>query len=133
MRLYSAFPVLAILLGTFVIAPSTKAQENLKRNELSRTDLAVGPDMEVITSTLEAMPGAFLPRHTHPGVESVYILQGGWIQPLKGDKVEMVTGGSVAYARDVPHAGFTVVGDRPIKLLNIHVVDKGKPVMVPAP
>jgi hypothetical protein len=31
------------------------------------------------------------------------------------------------YARGVPHAGFTNVGDRPLKMLNVFVVDKGKP------
>jgi hypothetical protein len=29
--------------------------------------------------------------------------------------------------RDIPHAGFKVVGNTPIKLLTVHVVDKGKP------
>jgi hypothetical protein len=29
--------------------------------------------------------------------------------------------------RDVPHAGFKVVGDKPLKLLTVHVVDKGAP------
>jgi len=29
--------------------------------------------------------------------------------------------------RDVMHGGFKVVGDRTVKLLTVHVVDKGKP------
>jgi hypothetical protein len=29
--------------------------------------------------------------------------------------------------RDVHHAGFKVVGDRILKLLTVHIVDKGKP------
>lgn len=30
------------------------------------------------------------------------------------------------------HAGYKVVGDKPLKLLTVHIVDKGKPMTVPA-
>jgi len=29
--------------------------------------------------------------------------------------------------RDVPHGGFKIVGDQSLKVLTVHVVDKGKP------
>ena len=29
--------------------------------------------------------------------------------------------------RDVQHAGFSVVGDKTLKLFTVHIVDKGKP------
>jgi len=29
--------------------------------------------------------------------------------------------------RDVEHGGWTVVGDTPLKVFTVHVVDKGKP------
>ena len=32
--------------------------------------------------------------------------------------------------REVPHAGYKVVGDKPLKLLTVHIVDKGKPLSV---
>jgi hypothetical protein len=35
---------------------------------------------------------------------------------------------AIIYPRDVPHAGAKVVGDRPLKMLNVFIVDKGKPV-----
>jgi hypothetical protein len=35
--------------------------------------------------------------------------------------------------RDVAHAGYTVAGDKAMKLLTVHIVDKGKPMTVPAP
>jgi len=36
-------------------------------------------------------------------------------------------------ARGAPHAGYTVVGDKTIKILSVYVVDKGKPFQEPAP
>ena len=39
----------------------------------------------------------------------------------------MQTGSSFMNLRDVPHAGFTVVGHQPPKLLTVHIVDRSKP------
>jgi hypothetical protein len=35
---------------------------------------------------------------------------------------------AIIYPRDVPHAGVKVVGDKSLKMLNVFIVDKGKPV-----
>jgi hypothetical protein len=35
--------------------------------------------------------------------------------------------------REAPDAGYKVVGDKPLKLLTVHVVDKGKPLAVHVP
>ena len=37
------------------------------------------------------------------------------------------TGAPIMNLRDVPHGGWTVAGDKTIKLLTVHIVDKGKP------
>ncbi len=37
------------------------------------------------------------------------------------------TGAPIMNLRDVPHAGFKIVGDKTIKLITVHIVDKGKP------
>jgi hypothetical protein len=37
------------------------------------------------------------------------------------------TGTPILNLRDVPHAGFKVIGDRSLKLFTVHVVDKDKP------
>jgi len=37
------------------------------------------------------------------------------------------TGSTIMNLRDVPHAGYTVVGDQPLKVLTVHIVDKDKP------
>jgi hypothetical protein len=34
--------------------------------------------------------------------------------------------------RYVPHGAFTVTGDKTLKLLTVHIVDKGKPLYIPA-
>jgi quercetin dioxygenase-like cupin family protein len=98
-----------------------------QRQELKRADLSISPDMEVITSISEIRKGETIPRHTHAGIETGYVLQGTMVQLPGQAPTMMQTGSTFMNLRDVPHAGFTVVGDQSLKLLTVHVVDKGKP------
>ena len=60
------------------------------------------------------------------------------ISPLAGKpapKEMLVTaaaGTGSINVREVPHAGYKVTGDKTLKLLTVHVVDKGKPMSEPA-
>lgn len=53
-----------------------------------------------------------------------YFLEGGTIEPPDG---KQTTGAVGLNVRDVPHSGYRVVGDKTIKLLTVHIVDKSKP------
>ena len=98
-----------------------------QRQELKRADLATSADMEVITFIDELKKGESIPRHSHHGTETGYVLQGSMVQFPGQAPTMMQTGSSFMNLRDVPHGGFTVVGDQPLRLLTVHVVDKGKP------
>ncbi|HUA89277.1 MAG TPA: cupin domain-containing protein [Steroidobacteraceae bacterium] len=98
-----------------------------QRQELRRADLSGSPGMEVITSISEFRKGESIPRHSHHGIETGYVLQGTMIQVAGQPPTMMPTGSPIMNLRDVPHAGFTVVGDPSLRLLTVHVVDKGKP------
>jgi quercetin dioxygenase-like cupin family protein len=95
--------------------------------ELARGDLT-GKDMDIIVNLFEIPPGATVAKHTHPGEEIVYVIDGGTLQEPDGTLVTLEAGAASIYSRGVPHAGVTVVGDKPLKMLNVFVVDKGKPV-----
>ena len=118
------FATLAVL-GSGVLPVS--AQDATTRKELRRTDLSGAPGMEVILSISELKPGDELVEHFHHGVEMGYVLEGGMVEPPGKPAFALVTGASIMSLRDVPHAGFKVVGDKTIKLLTVHIVDKGKP------
>jgi hypothetical protein len=60
------------------------------------------------------------------------VLEGATLLLPDGSERPFSTGAAVINVRDVPHAGFKVGGDKPLKMLTVHVVDKGKPLMVPA-
>ena len=48
-----------------------------------------------------------------------------------GKEIDRPAGQAGVNVRDVPHAGYKVVGDKTLKLLTVHIVDKGKPMTVP--
>lgn len=98
-----------------------------QRQELKRTSLTTSPDMEVVTSVSEIRTGETIPRHSHHGIETGYVLQGTMVKLPGRPPTMMQTGSSFMNLRDVPHAGFTVVGDQPLKLLTVHIVDRSKP------
>jgi len=104
-----------------------QAQDSPQRQEIKRADLGGTTNMEVILSTAEYKPGESIPRHIHHGVEAFYVLQGATLETPDGKKIQLATGTGNMNLRDVPHAGFKVVGDTPLKLLTVHIVDKGLP------
>lgn len=98
-----------------------------QRAEIARTDLSGAPGMEVVTSTVEIQPGEALALHSHHGVEAFYILQGATVAAPGKEPMTLPTGRSQLNLRDVKHGGWKVVGDTPLKMFTVHVVDKGKP------
>jgi quercetin dioxygenase-like cupin family protein len=115
------------LVGTLGLALPASAQNAVGRQEISRVDLTGAPGMEVVTSIGEYPKGEWLVKHLHHGIESAYVIQGGWVQAPGKEPMELKTGTALLNLRDAVHAGFVVVSDTPIKLFTVHVVDKGKP------
>jgi quercetin dioxygenase-like cupin family protein len=110
----------------FVGLAAAQSLEPKNRHELKRTDLT-GTKMEVVLSTAEYQPGEFIPVHIHHGEEAFYVIQGATVETFEGKQIELATGAGSINLRDVPHAGFKVVGNTALKLATVHVVDKGAP------
>ena len=109
----------ALVAQTFTDSP--------QRVELKRADVSGALGMEVIASTGEYKVGDSIERHTHHGVEVAYVLQGASVQAPGKDPAALATGATLLNLRDIQHAGFKVVGETPLKLFTVHVVDKGQP------
>src|SRR5271155_2206575 len=101
-------------------------QDSANRKEMKRADLT-GTKMEVILSTAEYKPGETIPRHIHHGEEAFYVLEGATVETPDGKQIQLATGAGSINLRNVPHAGFKVVGDKSLKLVTVHIVDKGAP------
>lgn len=121
-----------LVFAVALTAPSAFSDDRLKRTVLRQADLTGVDGIEVIVTLIEAEPGATIPLHTHHGDEFLYVLEGGMIQPKGKDPVPMRAGQTLHFPRGMVHGGFTVVGDVTLKALTTHVVEKGKPLAVPA-
>ncbi|MFI4878403.1 MAG: cupin domain-containing protein [Steroidobacterales bacterium] len=126
MRMIHAAALVACAL-TLTVSAGTVSNDLAGRQELKRADLSGAPGMEVITSVTEFKNGEGVPRHLHHGIETGYVLQGSMVQLPGQAPTMMATGTSILNLRDVAHGGFKVVGDTPLRLLTVHIVDKGKP------
>jgi quercetin dioxygenase-like cupin family protein len=121
----------AIVLIGFGLMVSTTAQgQSSKRTELTKGDLT-GTNMEIVVGIVEVPPGASGVLHTHPGEEAYYVVDGATGESPDGRSVVFEAGTAKINVRDVPHGAFKVTGDKTLKLLTVHIVDKGKPMFVP--
>jgi quercetin dioxygenase-like cupin family protein len=112
----------------FAVVTVAQVQE-IKRTEIKRSDLT-GTNMEIVMTVLEAPPGAFVPRHIHYGEEAFYVLEGAMIEVPGQPQRQLTAGTGGTVVREVPHSGYKVLGDKPLKVLTVHIVNKGKPLSV---
>jgi quercetin dioxygenase-like cupin family protein len=102
------------------------------RKILSQLD---GPAPGYVTLLVEATiePGVAVGRHTHPGIESAYVLEGGFELPIQGQPTRMTKpGDAFQIPPETPHAGGKP-GETKSRILITYVVEKGKPLASPAP
>ncbi len=125
---------IAELVATGAAAQSSKpaaTTPGVTRKILSQTD---GPAPGYTTLLVEATiePGVTVARHTHPGIESAYIMEGNFELPIQGQPTRMVkTGDAFQIPRDTPHAGGKP-SDTKARILITYVVEKDKPLASPA-
>jgi len=109
------------------------AKPPAKRTVLQQTDVSTAAPQETIFGTVEIVPGSGNGFHTHNGTEIGYVLQGHIRLEKKGEApMELGPGQSFLVPRGVVHRS-VLVGEEPVKLVNSWVVDKGKPLLIPAP
>jgi quercetin dioxygenase-like cupin family protein len=108
------------------------AAGGVTRKILSQTDgPAAGYETLLVEATIEA--GVAVGRHTHPGIESAYVLEGGFELPVQGQATRMLkTGDAFQIPPETPHAGGKA-GTAKSRILITYVVQKGKPLASPAP
>jgi quercetin dioxygenase-like cupin family protein len=80
----------------------------------------------------EVGPNVNIGRHTHPGPESGYMLEGDFVLLVEGHPDKLVKAGeSYQVPPGAVHDART--GERGAKVIATYVVEKGKPLATPAP
>jgi quercetin dioxygenase-like cupin family protein len=120
----------AMLIGGSGLAPdAAQAQQpGSKRTDLQRHDLSA-PGREVVQVRVDFDPGYVSPRHTHPGEEIIYVLEGTLEYQIEGKPPVMVKPGDVLFVpAGTVHAAKNVGSGNGAELAT-YVVEKGKPLI----
>ena len=107
------------------------AAGGVTRKILSQTDgPAAGYETVLVEATIEA--GSAVGRHTHPGIESAHVLEGGFELPIQGQATRnLKPGDAFQIPPNTPHAGGAAATAK-TRLVITYVVEKGKPLASPA-
>ena len=118
-----------VVASGLVLQMSWAQPAGITRKDLQRHDLSV-PGREVVQTIVEFDPGVASSRHTHPGEEIVYVLDGAPLEyevegrspvTLKPGDVLFIPAGAAHLARNV--------GTRRGAELATYIVEKGKPLL----
>jgi quercetin dioxygenase-like cupin family protein len=121
--------IVMLIWGNGFAAIAAQAQQSgTKRTELQRHDLSV-PGREVVQVRVDFDPGYVSPRHTHPGEEIVYVLEGTLEYEVEGKPPVTLKAGDVLFipARTI-HAAKNVGSSNGAELAT-YVAEKGKPLV----
>lgn len=111
-------------------AQTPAAPAGFKRTELQRHDLAAA-GREVVVARGEFQPGAAIPKHTHPGDEISYVLEGEITVEVDGKPpLKLKAGDSFFIPAGSAHLA-KQAGKTTSVVLSTYVVEKGKPLVVP--
>ena len=122
--------ILTAITAPVIVVSAVAQQGGLKRTPLQTVDFP--PGYEVVSVIAEIEPGNCSGRHTHPGAESTYSMEGEAVVKLDGQPDRTVKAGEpVQYAPGVVH-NVCNVSSKPFKALAHYIVEKGKPLASPA-
>lgn len=131
-RLFSACALCAVA-GFVASGADAQVPTGLKRTIIKRLD-GPAPGYETVNVKVEIEPGALIARHTHPGIESTYVVDGTLELTVEGEgggTRTLNSGDGFEVPPGVVHGGKN--GDKPTTLAATYVVEKGKPLASPAP
>ena len=129
MKMSRIIAVVALIAASGLALHAALAQQpGIKRTDLQRHDLSV-PGREVIQVLVEFAPGVSFPRHSHPGEEIVYVVEGSLEYQLDDKPPVTLKAGEVLF---IPNGGVHAVrnvGSGNAAELATYIVEKGKPLL----
>jgi quercetin dioxygenase-like cupin family protein len=99
-----------------------------QRSDLQRHDLSA-PGREVVQVRVDFDPGYVSPKHTHPGEEIIYVLEGTLEYQIEGKPPTTYEAGEVLFIPAGMVHWVTNVGYGNAAELATYVVEKGKPLI----
>ena len=129
MKTTRVIAVAALIAISGLVLNVTQAQQvGGRRIDLQRHDLSV-TGREVVQTIVELAPRTTAPRHTHPGEEIIYVLEGTWEYTVEGKPpVILKSGGVLFIPAGAIHSARNVGAGRAAELAT-YIVERGKPLI----
>jgi quercetin dioxygenase-like cupin family protein len=121
--------VAAFALAGIVVGISAQ-QPTFKRTVLQQADISA-PGREAVTAVVEFQPGGSPGRHTHPGEEIGYVLDGKFLLEQEGKPAVTINAGQAFLIPAGTIHNATNTGSGTARILANYIVEKGKPMVTP--
>jgi len=119
-----------IVLGIVVVGALFAQNPGVKRTIVKTQDVSGGHQAVIASVTIA--PGAFVGRHTHPGEEISYIIEGEGDILIDGQPpLHVKAGDGFVIPLGAIHDAHNT-GTVPIKMAAVYYIEKGKPLATPA-
>jgi len=130
MKMARIMAVAVLIIGsTLAVHIARSQQSGVKRTDLQRHDLST-PGREVIQTRVALDPGVTAPKHTHPGEEIIYVLEGSLEYGVEGKPPMTLKPGDVLFIPAGTIHTAKNVGSGPGVELATYIVEKGKPLVI---
>ncbi len=110
---------------------SPLASAQVKRTPVLTADVA-SPGREAVVVRGEIEPGASAPRHTHPGDEISYVMEGEVELLIDGEAPRVIKAGEAFVVPAGKVHGARNASGALTRFVGVYVVEKGKPLATPA-
>jgi len=132
MNIFRTMTAAGLILASALAPHIALAQSpGVTRNDLQRHDLSI-PGREAVQTIVSIAPGVTAPRHSHPGEEIIYVLEGVLEYQLDGKPPVTLKAGDVLFVpAGVVHSAKNVGSGNGAELAT-YIVEKDKPLSTPA-
>jgi quercetin dioxygenase-like cupin family protein len=117
----------ALLASAMALSVVQAQQAGTKRTDLQRHDLSA-PGREVVQVRVDFEPGYVAPRHTHPGEEIIYVIEGSLEYEIGGKTTKVKSGDVLFVPAGTIHTAKNLGSGNAAELAT-YIVEKGKPLL----
>jgi quercetin dioxygenase-like cupin family protein len=123
--------VIAAIGAAAAMLPASAQQSGITRTPLQTVDFP--PGYTTVSAIAQIAPRGCAGSHSHPGIESTYVMEGEMVLKIDGEPDRVVkVGDSLQIPPGVVH-DVCVTSASPGKVLAVYVVEKGKALATPNP
>jgi len=124
-----------LIFGTgclLLVSSGVADQPAAKWKELQRHPIP-GTQLDGVTTLIEIPPGVTSARHTHPGEDFGYMIEGSIELYVDGQAPVKLKAGDIFFTERGHYHNAKNIGTTVARAVDTYVIDRGKPGITPAP